>query len=444
MPDHPSQEPAPIPIRRFLRSILDLGADAADEDEISVRKIRLNLASVLFAAAACASLALPLLAGGTPTVLIAACLPLLMGVNLALLRWHKRSQAYGVLQLGAMQTFPFLTQALLGPHPAGLPFALWLALPPISAAICLGGPASTPWFAAFLAALAVQALAMPAVSQIDPIQLVAHLGLLSSILYVQSRFARGQRRKTVDRLADTHRQLKVAQERSERLLLSILPAPVAARLKDPNATLADGHPDVVVMFADIVDYTRIASGMTPIQVFALLNRVFCRFDELCDQYGLERIKTIGDGYMVAGGLHAHSEPPEVAMAALAMDMQNVLRDRDFTDGLPLELRIGIASGPVVAGVVGRGKFIYDLWGDTVNLAFRLCTEGPPSTIQCCHRSFERLRGAFVFAKPILLPLKGKGYVPVYRLQSPRILATPTSAHQPVAPSASKGSAPPQS
>ncbi|MBL8435300.1 MAG: adenylate/guanylate cyclase domain-containing protein, partial [Zoogloea sp.] len=109
-------------------------------------------------------------------------------------------------------------------------------------------------------------------------------------------------------------------------------------------------------------------------------------------------------------------------ASLAIAMQATLRDAGITDGLTLELRIGIASGPVVAGVVGRGKFIYDLWGDTVNLAYRLCTEGEPSVIQCDGRMFERLRNAFVFAKPLLLFLKGKGYVPVYRLKSPRVFS----------------------
>ncbi|WP_374265003.1 adenylate/guanylate cyclase domain-containing protein [Zoogloea sp.] len=428
MPDNrPTDAPPRSTLRRLLRAILDIGAHADDDDETSIRKILLNLASVLFATAALVWVAVAWVVDDAPDVLPAAGVPALALLNLAVFQRHGRADTYGILQLGLMLAFPFVAQGLLGAAPmaAGLP--AWAILAPASALLSLGVTGATPWFVAFIVALTALALRAPADAPGHAPHLAVHLALVGSVLFMQWRFALGQRNKTRERLADAHHQLRLAQERSERLLLSILPAPIAARLKDTTATIADGHPEVVVMFADIVDYTRIASGMTPIQVFEMLNRIFCRFDELCEQHGMERIKTIGDGYMVAGGLHAHPVEPHAAMAALALDMQAALRNHDFTDGLALEVRIGIASGPVVAGVVGRGKFIYDLWGDTVNLAFRLCTEGEPSVIQCCGRSFERLRGAFVFAKPLLLLLKGKGYVPVYRLQSPRIFAVPASA-----------------
>lgn len=412
------------PIRSFLRAVLDVGAHPDDVDETSLRKILLNLASVLFASAACAWLLAYAVLTSDRRALIAVAFPLLMGINLLLFHRHRRDRRYGWLQLGLMLAFPFAAQALLGPVPAAAGLPAWAVIAPASALLCLGGRASTPWFLGFVAATCFGALLLPAVPLTVPV-LAGHLVPVATVLYIQFRFAVGQRNKTRERLAEAHHQLRLAQERSERLLLSILPAPIAARLKDSNGTIADGHPEVVVMFADIVEYTRIASGMTPEAVFAMLNRIFCRFDELCEQHGLERIKTIGDGYMVAGGLHAHPTEPHAAMAALALDMQAALRNHDFTDGLELEVRIGMASGPVVGGVVGRGKFIYDLWGDTVNLAFRLCTEGDPSTIQCDSHCFEHLRGGFIFAKPILLMLKGKGYVPVYRLQSPRVFAVPT-------------------
>ncbi|MBP7393765.1 MAG: adenylate/guanylate cyclase domain-containing protein [Zoogloea sp.] len=412
----------PSALFRLTHTVLQTGLRQHDGEELLLAKNLLNLASTLFAIAALLWLAACLGTTHPLPVAGAAAVPVLAGLNLALFARHGHVTLYARVLFGLMLAFPVVTQWLLGPVPAASGLPLWAALAPASALLCLGVAESTPWFLAFLLLTAAGGLSgsPPGNSAF----MALHVTLVASVLYLQLRFAMGRRGKTRERLADAHHQLRQEQERSERLLLNILPAPIAARLKDNSVTIADGHPEVVVMFADIVDYTRIASGMTPPAVFEMLNRIFCRFDELSGHHGLERIKTIGDGYMVAGGLHAHPTEAHAAMAALALDMQSTLRDHEFTDGLALEVRIGIASGPVVAGVVGRGKFIYDLWGDTVNLAHRLCTEGEPSVIQCDSHTFEHLRGAFVFAKPVLLLLKGKGYVPVYRLRNPRIFAVP--------------------
>lgn len=422
----PDLRPPSTPFR-LIHTILQTGLRPQDSEELKLAKNLLNLASALFAIATLLWLAACLGANSALPFAGVAAVPLLAGLNLALFARHGHITHYARVLFGLMLAFPLVTQWLLGPVPAATGLPLWAALAPASALLCLGVAESTAWFLAFLLLTVAGGLSGSSAPESDSGNtafMALHVTLVGSVLYLQLRFAMGRRGKTRERLADAHRQLRQEQERSERLLLNILPAPIAARLKDNSVTIADGHPEVVVMFADIVDYTRIASGMTPPEVFEMLNRIFCRFDELSEHHGLERIKTIGDGYMVAGGLHAHPIEAHAAMAALALDMQSTLRNHEFTDGLVLEVRIGIASGPVVAGVVGRGKFIYDLWGDTVNLAYRLCTEGEPSVIQCDGRSFERLRGAFVFAKPVLLLLKGKGYVPVYRLRNPRIFAVP--------------------
>ena len=414
----------------FLQRLLRLGLQAQDDEELRLGKTLLNLGSLLFVLAALVWLgACKAIDPGFP-VAAAVTVPALALVNLALFAGHRWFAPYRFVQLGLLLAFPVVTQLGIGALPGTSGLALWGLLAPAAALLSGRVAGSTWWFAGFLLGTALSASLPPPGG--EPGAFVAlHITLVSSVLYLQLRYAQGRRGRTREKLADAHHQLRLEKERSERLLLNILPAPIAARLKDSSGTLADGHPEVVVMFADIVDYTRIASGMAPVKVFEMLNRIFCRFDELCEKRGLERIKTIGDGYMVAGGLHAHPHEAHAAMAALALDMQAALHDHSFTDGLTLQLRIGIASGPVVAGVVGRGRFIYDLWGDTVNLAHRLCTEGEPSVIQCDGRTFERLRGAFVFAKPVLLMLKGKGYVPVYRLRSPRILAAPALPRPPV-------------
>jgi adenylate cyclase len=169
------------------------------------------------------------------------------------------------------------------------------------------------------------------------------------------------------------------------------------------------------MFADIVNFTQVAAHMSPNQVFSMLNRIFYAFDELAERFGLEKIKTIGDAYMVAGGLNQTHADYSGAIADMAMAMRDLLQ-RDFAvNSAHLEIRIGIGTGPVVAGVVGKKKFIYDLWGDTVNIASRITAEGVPGMIQVDTTTYHRLADHFEFHEPQTLYLKGKGNMTVYRL-----------------------------
>ena len=202
------------------------------------------------------------------------------------------------------------------------------------------------------------------------------------------------------------------------LLLGTLTAvgPLSVDMYLPSLpSIADGFSDVSVMFVDIVNFTRIAEGLKPQEVFTMLNRIFSSFDELAETYGLEKIKTIGDAYMVAGGLNDACHDYTAALVDMALDMRDLLQ-RDFhVNSRHLEVRIGIGSGPVVAGVVGKKKFIYDLWGDTVNIASRITGEGPPGMVQIDERSYLRLRDRFDFLSPETVHLKGKGNMTVYRV-----------------------------
>jgi adenylate cyclase len=238
---------------------------------------------------------------------------------------------------------------------------------------------------------------------------------VATIIYLLLRYSIQEKQKIKVRLEEAHGLLQAEQKKSERLLLNILPSPVAERLKVSDEPIADGFADVTVMFADIVEFTRIAAHMSPNEVFSMLNRIFSAFDELTEKFGLERIKTIGDAYMVAGGLNRDNAHYSEAMADMAIAMRDLLQ-RDFTvNSSHLEARIGIATGPIVAGVVGKKKFIYDVWGDTVNIASRITSEGVPGMIQCDVPTFERLRANFDFQAPQQLHLKGKGEMVVYRL-----------------------------
>lgn len=211
------------------------------------------------------------------------------------------------------------------------------------------------------------------------------------------------------------REKEEAQERSERLLINILPKPIADRLKRDPTAIADGYAEVTVLFADIVDFTKFSSGVPPQELVAVLNDVFSEFDELAERYGLEKIKTIGDAYMVVGGLPNARPDHAEAVAGMALEMHEALALCAARTGTPLKLRIGIHIGPVVAGVIGRKKFIYDLWGDTVNTASRMESHGLPGSIQVTQEAYERLRGRFVFQDRGLISIKGKGEMAVYLL-----------------------------
>jgi class 3 adenylate cyclase len=206
----------------------------------------------------------------------------------------------------------------------------------------------------------------------------------------------------------TRQALALERERSERLLLNVLPAPIAERLKRRPEVIADGYPEVSVLFADLVDFTRHSQHTTPAQVVTLLDRLFTAFDQLARQQRLEKIKTVGDAYMVAGGLPTPRPDHAQAVAEMALAIRDEVARHVDPGGQPLQVRIGIDSGPVVAGVIGRDKFIYDLWGDTVNTASRMESHGVPGCIQVTERVYRRLRGGYRLQRRGPVQVKGKG------------------------------------
>ncbi len=209
--------------------------------------------------------------------------------------------------------------------------------------------------------------------------------------------------------------LSAEQQKSERLLLNILPAPIADRLKEHEATIADSFVEVTVLFADIVDFTAMSARLSPEALVNLLNGVFTEFDRLAEEHGLEKIKTIGDAYMVVGGLPVPRADHVEAVAEMGLAMTEIGERFRRDTGEPLQLRIGIHTGPVVAGVIGTRKFIYDLWGDTVNTASRMESHGVPGRIQVTAATRARLDGRYGFEERGPIEIKGKGLVSVYLL-----------------------------
>lgn len=210
-------------------------------------------------------------------------------------------------------------------------------------------------------------------------------------------------------------QLQAEQERTERLLLSILPMPVAEQLKQGQKIIADSFAEVTVLFADIVDFTRLSADHTPIEVVSLLNQIFSAFDRLAQQHGVEKIKTIGDAYMAVGGLPIPRSNHAEAIAEMAIDMLDVVAQFQGDTDEPLTMRIGINTGPVVAGVIGMNKFIYDLWGDTVNIASRMESFGLAGCIQVSSTTYNILQNKYSFKERGLIPIKGKGEMTTYLL-----------------------------
>ena len=334
-------------------------------------------------------------------------------------------------QLALFLFAPFVMQWAIGDFINSSGVILWGLLGPFGAMVCLGTRESVGWFLAWVGLTLLSGMGdlIPFTTGLD-IPMRTSIGFfalnfiaVASIIFILLRYSILEREKVSARLAEAHLELIREQHRSERLLLNILPAPVAARLKeDSDEVIADGFDYACVMFADIVSYTQVAANLPPHDVFALLNRVFSAFDNLVDKYGLEKIKTIGDAYMVAGGLNLGTTRHVHAMVDLAFEMRALLDNNPTVNPAGLELHIGIATGPVIAGVLGKNKFVYDLWGDTVNVASRITEEAAKHQILCDEETRRILRDDFHFGPAFGRALRGRGLTNLHEILG---RATPT-------------------
>jgi len=330
-------------------------------------------------------------------------------------------------QLALFLFAPFAVQWSIGNFITASGASLWGLLAPIGAVLIFGVRDSLAWFIAFLFLTGLSGffdyfLADAVLS--SPIRIPVRTSIfffalnfaaISTIVYLLLRYASLEREKANARLQEAHRQLQAEQDRSEKLLLNILPSAVAERLKKDEQSIADGFADVTVMFADIVNFTRVAEGLTPQQVFTMLNRIFSSFDELAEQHGMEKIKTIGDAYMAVSGVPLPRADHVRVIAEMALEMRSALAEIRDPDDQPFDIRIGIHCGPLVAGVVGSKKFIYDLWGDTVNIASRMESHGLPGRIQVSEAVYHCLRGEYRFEERGPLAVKGRGEMTTYWL-----------------------------
>jgi len=264
------------------------------------------------------------------------------------------------------------------------------------------------------------------VSAVDEIESVARCIELGAEDYLLKPFNRIILRARISaslekkRLHDQERayleQIQSERKKSEELLLNILPQPVAERLKQGETVIADRFDQVTVLFADIVGFTSLWARRPPSELVAYINSIFSTFEQLTEEHGLEKIKTIGDAYMAVGGLPTPREDHTEAIAELALGIMESAQAIDTPNDEPLRIRIGIDTGPVVAGVIGQRKFSYDLWGDTVNTADRMQTYGVPGRIQVTEAVYLRLEDRYDLEKRGVMLIKGKGRMPTYFLR----------------------------
>jgi class 3 adenylate cyclase len=239
-------------------------------------------------------------------------------------------------------------------------------------------------------------------------------------LETQVRELQGLRAEVAERRA-TEAELQQQQLMSDQLLLNMLPPPIADRLKQGQSIIADSFDEATVMFADIVGFTELSARIDPAELVQWLNQIFSVFDQLADRYGLEKIKTIGDAYLVVGGLPNPKPDHVAAIANMGLDMLQASQQFCTPDQQPLHLRIGIHTGPVVAGVIGTRKLNYDIWGDTVNIASRMESQGETGRIQVSEAVYECLKSSYQLQARGNVPIKGKGVMPTYWLDG-RVVA----------------------
>jgi adenylate cyclase len=389
---------------------LDIGADTRDTaDERFRKRLLVTVALIILPVAfvwGCLYWAVGEVAVAvTPWGYVAAS-----AISLAVFARTRSFAFLRTAQLLLILVAPALGTIMVGGLDESSSVIVWSLLAPLGAVAFDRPGRAWPWFAAFVAAT-VLSLVLSEVVRPNGADLpnafvrtfdVLNIVVVSAVaMLLLVTFARGR---------------ETAQARVEALLLNVLPAEIAQRLQSDPSSIADHFEDASILFADVVDFTPLSSRLDAREVVGLLDRLFTSFDELVDRYDVEKIKTIGDCYMVAAGVPRQRPDHAHALAGLALEMRECAKSC-LPDGADhdLPLRIGISSGPVVAGVIGRRRFLYDLWGDTVNMASRMESHGSPDTIQITRSTYELLRDDFELEPTGLVEVKGKGKIETWRL-----------------------------
>lgn len=406
-------------VRTLVAAFETIGSDPADGAATMLQKRLLIGHSVLISV-------LAVFWGFAYLVLdepLAALIPLsytvLSWLSIAVFAFTRRYIFFRASQLTLIVLLPFLLMVTLGGFVDSSAVILWSLLAPLGALLVSGRRAATYWFVAFAGLVVLSRILQPHVSVTNNLSdsvvllfFVLNIVAVSFVALVLLQYFVGQRDQAMTLLG-------VEQEKSERLLLNVLPESVAAILKEEQRTIAEHHDATSVLFADIVGFTPLSEELEPAQMVEALNEVFTYFDDLCAVHGVEKIRTIGDNYMVASGVPQPRDDHAHAIARMALSMKAFVPSGATTGPERIRFRFGINSGPLVAGVIGNTKFQYDIWGDTVNTASRMESHGVPGKIQITEATYELIKDDFVCTSRGPVTVKGKGTMETWFLEGAR-------------------------
>jgi adenylate cyclase len=387
-----------------------VGIDPHDDEDLRARKALLVLISMLILPVAGLWGVLYLALGSPVGVVPLVYFGVLLGAIVVFARTRDFPRLLRVCQVDILLA-PTLSMSLLGGFLDSGGVGLWGILAPLAALVFSDVRSAVRWYVAYLIVFLGFGIAGEIIGPIwSPLpgwftstMLALNIAVGGTIVFALLALFARQRGEALA-------ALRVEQAKAENLLLNILPRSIADRLKAQDQPIADQFESASILFADVVDFTPWSERLTPAEVVGYLDHLFSDFDHLAERYGVEKIKTIGDSYMVAAGVPTPRPDHARALALMALDMLEAMRSDEKVGQLGLQLRVGINSGPVVAGVIGRKRFLYDLWGDAVNTASRMESHGTSGRIQVTRATYELLADEFECEPRGPIAVKGKGEI----------------------------------
>lgn len=397
-------------LQQMLARVARIGADPNDDDDIRLQKSLLVICAFPFMVAGVAWGLMYVffnepLAGAIPlSYSFISLLSILYFAQTRQFTFFRFSQLFLILLL------PFLLMVALGGFVNGSAVVLWALISPLGALLFDQPRRALGWFIAFAMLILISGFVQPYVRLANHLSstlviffFVINLFGVSSLVFLMVSYFVGQK--------------NMFQQKSESLLLNILPREIAAILKNESRTIADHYDEASVLFADMVGFTPLSAELPPVEMVELLNEAFSFFDSLLDKYGVEKIRTIGDSYMVASGVPKGRSDHAQALVCMALEMRDFTARHTFRNGRKIGFRIGINSGSMIAGVIGTRKFVYDVWGDAVNVASRMESHGMGGMIQITRATHELIKDEFICEPRGTVNVKGKGEMEVWLVLS---------------------------